>query len=237
MRDAVPVAVRLLIQSKVRSPTDTTVPFIIIDQFIRSDGVVDKDEPNTIRIAYRQAENVGHALYRSHTSSSHLDHGMIYKLHTFQLALILAKTMYECGLVGVGDDSQERGWEWEKELFGGWIAGTRAPIVSDIPVEEQWTGRIGFIALLAPKDGIKGYYRIDESKITRHVEGGPEWEKALHLIDDDATWVKGKLCLLKQAGPPEPTHSTRVRQFRKADGSIESRLMSWRIIPADEEQD
>jgi hypothetical protein len=237
MRDAVPVAVRLLIQSKVRSPTDTTVPFIIIDQFIRSDGVVDKDEPNTIRIAYRQAENVGHALYRSHTSSSHLDHGMIYKLHTFQLALILAKTMYECGLVGVGDVSQERGWEWEKELFGGWIAGTRAPIVSDIPVEEQWTGRIGFIALLAPKDGIKGYYRIDEPKITRIVEGGPEWEKALHLIDDDATWVKGKLCLLKQAGPPEPTHSTRVRQFRKADGSIRSRLVLWRIIPADEEQD
>jgi hypothetical protein len=113
MRDTVSLARRLLECTQSSSPRSPILPFIVICQEV-SDGTVDNTEPDTVSILYTHVQKLGQALWQSKTLDATSAEQVGYKLHLFQLAVILANVMYQCGL---GDDSQTEAWIWEKQLF------------------------------------------------------------------------------------------------------------------------
>jgi hypothetical protein len=200
IQDGISLAQRLLEHTKAEVDE---IPYIIIDDCIPGDSEVDDDhfQYDMVRIAYRHVQSAGEALYRSEAPQSCPESRVTYQRHTFQLGVIIAHAFYQTTIGGPPDAIQRSGWEWERALFGGWIAGR--PRTSFFADDGNWQGRVTAIVLRVPKEGEEGYYTIDNTKIMRIVEGRKGWEGALVTDDTTNVWFEGEANpLLRYAGPP-----------------------------------
>jgi len=137
---------------------------------------------------------------------------------------------------------QTEAWIWEKQLFGGWVGGEDPYAYTEYPGDEAREHRLRVchddgrpsrrnyetveaICLRCPKAGNEGFYRIDNTRIVRIVDGRDGWEEALPLVDADDRWLEGKRSLVRKAGPftPVPKYEfagyTRIFVHRDANGN------------------